>query len=150
MTGSVALAGIVLLPAAIRTAIVTDLWAALPNEGCGLIAGDASPFEGGRASRWHPTRNRLASPYRFEIDPDELLRAQLAIDDAGEVVWAVVHSHVASEARPSPTDIRAAVHPAALHLVASFAAGPEAPPELRAWRIRDGGATEVELASTAG
>lgn len=130
------------LPDAIREAMIADLRAALPNEGCGLIAGDASPFGGGRATRWHPTRNRLASPYRFEIEPADLLRVQLAIDDAGEVVWAVVHSHVASPARPSATDVRAAVHPASLHVVVSMTT-PE--PEVRAWRIADGGIEEVRL-----
>jgi len=137
------------LPTAIRDAVLADLRAALPAEGCGLIAGDGSPFRGGAATRWFPTRNRLASPYRFEIDPGDLLRAQLEIDDAGEVVWAVVHAHVASEARPSPTDVRAAVHPAALHLVVSFLGGAPAPPDLRAWRIADGSVTEVPLAIAA-
>jgi proteasome lid subunit RPN8/RPN11 len=137
---------VVTLPAAVGKAIVAHLRAALPNEGCGLVAGDRSPFDGGRATGWHPTRNRLASPYRFDIDPDDLLRVQLAIDDAGEVVWAIVHSHVAAEARPSPTDIRAAVHPAAIHMVVSFGAGPSAPPQIRAWRIVGGDVEEVALA----
>jgi proteasome lid subunit RPN8/RPN11 len=140
--------GPIALPDAIRRMIVADLRAALPNEGCGLVAGDRSPFDGGLAMRWLATRNRLASPYRFEIDPGDLLRVQLAIDDAGEVVWAVVHSHVGSEARPSTTDVRAAVHPAALHLVASFAAGADASPDLRGWRISDGVMTEVDLCGT--
>jgi proteasome lid subunit RPN8/RPN11 len=134
------------LPRAIRDALIADLRAARPNEGCGLIAGDASPFRGGAALAWLATRNRLASPYRFEVDPDDLLRAQLAIDDAGQVVWAVVHSHVASEPRPSPTDIRAAVHPEALHLVVSFTSDP---PGLRAWRITaDADVTEVPIIET--
>jgi [CysO sulfur-carrier protein]-S-L-cysteine hydrolase len=142
-------AGAAGLPAAMREAIVAHARAALPHEACGLIAGDRPAAEGGRPSRWIPTRNAHASPYRFEIHPDDLLRATLEIDDAGGVVWAIVHSHVTSAARPSPSDIREARHPAALYLICSLDPGEADPvsgaPSLRAWRIRGGAGEEVPL-----
>ena len=64
-----------------------------PTRSCGLIVGDRSAAEGGRALRFEPTRNKAASPYRYEIDPDDLLRLTIATDDAGEVFWGIVHSH---------------------------------------------------------
>jgi proteasome lid subunit RPN8/RPN11 len=137
----------VALPAAMADAIVAHVRAELPDEGCGLIAGDASFTAGGRPLRWIPTRNALASPYRFEIHPDDLLRHSLAIDDAGEVIWAIVHSHVASPARPSATDLREARHPAALQLIVSLDAAHADPsagaPSLRAWTAQG---QEIELA----
>ncbi|HSL98115.1 MAG TPA: M67 family metallopeptidase [Candidatus Deferrimicrobiaceae bacterium] len=140
----------VVLPAAIRRAIVEHTRAAAPNEACGLIVGDAPAAEGGRAVRWEPARNALASPYRYEIDPDDLLRLTIETDDADEVFWAIVHSHVASPARPSPTDLRQAHYPEALYLLVSLdpaeadpATGAES---VRAWRIVDGGVHEVALA----
>lgn len=135
----------VTLPPAMADAILAHARAELPNEACGLVVGDASFSAGGRPLRWVPTRNALASPYRFEIHPDDLLRHSLAIDDAGEVIWAIVHSHVASPASPSASDLREARHPAALQLIASLAhADPSTGgPSLRAWTA-DG--QEIELA----
>ena len=135
------------LPSAIAGAILAHARAEQPNEACGLIAGDAPFSEGGRPLRWIPARNALASPYRFEIDPDDLLRHSLAIDDADEVIWAIVHSHVASAACPSASDLRQARHPAALQVIASLDAAHADPasgaPSLRAWTA-DG--QEIELA----
>jgi [CysO sulfur-carrier protein]-S-L-cysteine hydrolase len=109
-----------ILPAAIRDAILAHARAEHPNEACGLIAGTVPAADGGVATAWHPTRNRAASPLRYEIDPDDLLRVSLAIDDAGEVIWGIVHSHVRSPARPSATDIERAFYPDALYLVVSL------------------------------
>jgi proteasome lid subunit RPN8/RPN11 len=137
------------LPVAIRDAIVAHALAELPNEACGLVAGTAPPAAGGVAIAWHPTRNRAASPLRYEVHPDDLLRVSLAIDDAGDVIWAVVHSHVRSPARPSPTDVAQAFYPDALYVLVSLAES-EADPaagaaSVRAWRIVDGSASEVVL-----
>jgi proteasome lid subunit RPN8/RPN11 len=138
-----------ILPAAIRDAAVAHARAELPNEACGLVAGTAPAAEGGRATTWHPTRNRAASPLRYDVHPDDLLRVSLAIDDAGDVLWGIVHSHVRTAAVPSPTDVARACYPQALHLVVSLAAG-EADPvtgaeSVRAWRILGGVTSEVAL-----
>lgn len=139
------------LPAAIRDAIVAHARAEYPNEACGLIAGTAPAAEGGVATAWHPARNRAASPLRYDIHPDDLLRVSLAVDDAGQVIWGIVHSHVRSPARPSPTDVGLAFYPDALYLLVSLAEAEADPatgsPSLRAWRIVDGAVFEVALAS---
>src|SRR5215207_9692850 len=82
-----------------------------PNEACGLIIGDRPAADGGRPLRYVPARNRAASPYRYEIHPDDLLRLTIETDDAEEVFWAIVHSHVRSPAYPSPTDLGLAFYP---------------------------------------
>ena len=115
----------------------------MPNEACGILAGDRSAFEDGRAVRFHPLTNAEASPFLYRIDPREQLHAMLAIDDADEVVWGIFHSHVASPARPSVTDIGLALYPDALYLICSLAE-PDAP-RVRAWSIQDGVVTEVPL-----
>ncbi len=141
-----------LLPSAIRDAAVAHARAELPNEACGLVAGTAPAAEGGRATAWYPTRNRAASPLRYDVEPDDLLRVSLAIDDTGEVLWGIVHSHVRTRAVPSPTDVAQAYYPDALHLVVSLAPG-EADPvtgaeSVRAWRILGGVAFELTLEVT--
>lgn len=137
------------LPRAIREAIAVHARAGLPNEACGVIVGDRPAAEGGRPLRWVPARNRAASPFRYELHPEDLLRLTIETDDADEVFWGIVHSHVASPARPSPTDIGLAFYADALYVVVSLhpdAADPvTGEPGLRAWRIVDGAVHEVAI-----
>jgi proteasome lid subunit RPN8/RPN11 len=137
------------LPAAIREAIVAHARAEYPNEACGLIIGDVPAADGGHARRYVETRNKAASPYRYEIDPSDLLRLTIETDDADEVFWAIVHSHTHSPARPSPTDIGLAFYPDSLYLLVSLAEDEADPatgePGVRAWRILDGAVHEVAL-----
>jgi [CysO sulfur-carrier protein]-S-L-cysteine hydrolase len=130
------------LPVGIVEAIVEQARAEQPNEACGLIVGDGPAAARGRALRFEPTRNKAASPYRYEIHPDDLLRLTIASDDADEVFWAIVHSHVASPAYPSPTDVGLAFYPDALYILVSLA---EDEPALGAFRIVDGTIHPVEL-----
>jgi proteasome lid subunit RPN8/RPN11 len=134
--------GAVHLTAPLVEAIVEHARAEDPNEACGVIIGDRPAAAGGRALRFEPTRNKAASPYRYEIHPDDLLRLTIDTDDADEVFWAIVHSHVRSPAYPSPTDLGLAFYPNALYLVVSLAADE---PELGAYRIVDEAIHRVEL-----
>jgi proteasome lid subunit RPN8/RPN11 len=139
----------VALPADIRSAVVAHARAEYPNEGCGLIVGDRSAAEGGRAVRFEATRNKAASPYRYEIDPDDLLRLAIETDDADEVFWGIVHSHTHTPAVPSPTDVGLAFYPDSLYLLVSLSADEADPltgePGIRAWRIVEGTVDEVAL-----
>lgn len=135
------------IPEAMRAAIVEHARSEAPNEACGIVIGDRPAAEGGIATRWVPLRNPLASPYRYAIDPSDLLTLTIDTDDADEVFWAIVHSHVASPARPSPTDLREAHYPDSLYVLVSldptevdYRSGE---PSLRAWRIVSGGVHEV-------
>jgi proteasome lid subunit RPN8/RPN11 len=139
----------VTLAGSIRDAIVEQARREAPNEACGIIVGDRPAADGGRALRWVPVRNQAASPFRYTVNPDDLLRLTIETDDADEVFWAIVHSHVASPARPSPTDLRESHYPDSLYVLVSLDPS-EADPStgaasLRAWRIVDGGVHEVAL-----
>ncbi len=139
----------VIVPDDIRAAIVAQAHAEDPNESCGLVIGDRPPAEGGVTFRYEPLRNLAASPYLYEIHPDDLYRLTIETDEADEVFWAIVHSHTHTAARPSPTDIRQAFYPDALYILLSLDPG-EADPttgaeSLRAWRIIDGDVHEVEI-----
>jgi [CysO sulfur-carrier protein]-S-L-cysteine hydrolase len=123
-------------------AIVEHARAEDPNEACGLIIGDAPAAAGGTALRFEPMRNKAASPYRYEIHPEDLLRLTIETDDADQVFWAIVHSHVRSPAYPSPTDVGLALYPDALYVLVSLATDQ---PELRAFRIVDSEIHPVEI-----
>jgi len=130
------------IPAEIVEAIVRQARAEDPNEACGLVIGDRPAAEGGQALRYMPTRNKAASPYRYEIHPDDLLRLTIETDDADEAFWAIVHSHVRSAAYPSPTDLGLAFYPDALYLLVSLE---HEEPALGAFRIVGGEIHPVEL-----
>ena len=137
------------LPRLLADAIVAHARAESPNESCGLVIGTAPVSDGGEALRYEALRNRAASPFRYEIHPDDLIRVAVAADDADEVFWAIVHSHVRSPAVPSPTDVGLAFYPDALYVLVSLADEETGPgtgrPSMRAWRIVDGEVAEVPL-----
>jgi proteasome lid subunit RPN8/RPN11 len=137
------------LPSSIHEAIIAQARDEYPNEACGLIVGDAPAADDGRALRFEPARNKAASPYRYEIHPDDLLRLTIATDDADEVFWGIVHSHTHSPAVPSPTDVGLAFYPDALYLLVSLSETETDPqtgaPGIRAWRILRGEMYEVAL-----
>jgi [CysO sulfur-carrier protein]-S-L-cysteine hydrolase len=131
------------LPPAVAEAVMAHARAALPNEACGLISGSIAT---GRATTFHPARNVEASPLRYNVHPEDLVRITFAIEDAGEDLVAIFHSHTRSAAVPSATDRRTAMYPEPFYLLATLA-DPDAPPArvLRAWKIHGGQAFEVPL-----
>lgn len=133
----------------IRVALIAHAQAEYPNEMCGLIVGDKPAGEGGRALRFEPTRNEAASPLRYRVHGDDLLRLQIATDDADEVFWGIAHSHTHTPAVPSPTDLMQANYPESLYVLVSLADDQAdvatGQPGIRAWRIVDGAVEEVPL-----
>ena len=109
-----------------------------PNECCGLIGGDASA-----AKTVYRARNAEASPLRYNLDPQDQFRIMTEMDEKGEELSAIYHSHTASPAYPSQTDINLAAYPDALYLIVSLAEGEK---DLRGFSITDGEVTEVDLA----
>jgi proteasome lid subunit RPN8/RPN11 len=134
--------------------IIDQARAENPDESCGLLIGDGPAAAGGQALRYVPTRNAAASPYRYEIDAQDLYRLTVATDDADEAFWGIVHSHTHTPAVPSPTDLSLAFYPDALYVLVSLAEDQAdqatGAPSLRAWRIVDGEMHEVELEVIAG
>jgi proteasome lid subunit RPN8/RPN11 len=108
-----------------------------PNECCGMIASSD-----GEAVAVHRARNAAASPFRYEMDGMEQYRIQTEIEDAGQELGAIYHSHTRSAPEPSQTDINLAFYPEALYVIVGLK-GPE--PDVRAWQIRDGIVTPGSL-----
>lgn len=109
-----------------------------PNECCGIIAG-----RGGEAVKLYRTTNAERSPYRYNVEPRELLKITREIDANDWDVWAIYHSHLETEARPSPTDVRLATNwPDPYYLVVSLQ---DDEPVLKAWRIVGDDAVEEPL-----
>lgn len=109
-----------------------------PNECCGIIAGDD-----GRATKLYRAKNAEASPYRYNVEPKDLLRIYRDLDDHGWDVLVIYHSHTHTEAYPSQTDIRLAAWPEAYYIIVSLE--DDANPVVRAYRIEDGEVAEDEI-----
>jgi [CysO sulfur-carrier protein]-S-L-cysteine hydrolase len=109
-----------------------------PNECCGVLLGSS-----GRVAQFRRCTNAEHSPFRYSVDPRELL----AIDrDARENGWdlmSIYHSHTHTEAYPSPTDVRLAAYPDAVYILVSLQ-NPDHP-VVRAYNIRDGAITEEPI-----
>ena len=122
-----------------RDEIVDHARADAPNECCGVVA-----TRDGVVVGVHPAVNVAASPLRFEIDSLELLRLVTQIEDRGEDLGAIYHSHTRSAAYPSQTDVNfAAGWPGVEWLIVGLAV--EGDPEFRSYRIDAGVITEVGI-----
>jgi [CysO sulfur-carrier protein]-S-L-cysteine hydrolase len=119
--------------------IVAHACEGLPNECCGMVGGI-----GGEARTVYRAANAEASPLRYSIDAKEQFRLMRAIEEAGEELVGIYHSHTKSPAYPSQTDVNLAGWPDAVYLIVSLAE-PEAP-DLKGFWIRDGQIAEAELA----
>ena len=108
-----------------------------PNECCGMIAA-----VDGRAVAVHRARNAAASPLRYEMDGMEQYRIQTAIEDAGQDLGAIYHSHTRSDPYPSQTDINLAFYPEALYVIVGVKGADD---DVRAWTIVDGQVGEAQL-----
>ena len=127
----------------IAHALLAHARAELPNEACGILAGSLADL---RATAFHPARNADASPLVYTVHADDLVRIVFEIEDAGQDLVGIFHSHTHSPAVPSPTDRRSAQYPDAYHVLASLSDAQAGPTQaLRAWRIRDGEAREAPL-----
>ena len=132
------------IPRAVAEELLLHAREEVPNEACGLLSGSLSA---GTATSYHPARNADASPYVYTVHPEDLVRIVFGIEDAGEDLVAIFHSHTHTPAVPSPTDRRQAQYPDAFYVLATLSNPDAAPADaLRAWRIRDGESQEVRLA----
>ncbi|MEI7794681.1 MAG: M67 family metallopeptidase, partial [Thermoleophilia bacterium] len=74
-----------------------------PNECCGLVAG-----RDGVATRVLPAINTEGTPFMYVMDPREQMDLMEQIEDSGEDLLAIYHSHTRSAAYPSKTDVELA------------------------------------------
>ncbi|WP_308166896.1 M67 family metallopeptidase [Nocardia albiluteola] len=118
-------------------AMVAHARADHPDEACGVIAG---PEGTDRPERFVPMDNAERSPTFYRFDSGEQLRVWREMDDRDEEPVVVYHSHTATEAYPSRTDISYASEPNA-HYVLVSTRDPEQH-ELRSYRIVEGVVTE--------
>ena len=125
-------------------AIVAHARADHPDEACGIIAG---PAGSDMPTRFVPMINAARSPTFYEFDSADLLKLYRELDANDEDPVVIYHSHTATHAYPSRTDVSYASEPFAHYvLVSTRETGTEPGPyEFRSYRIVDGVITEEEI-----
>jgi len=114
-----------------------------PDEACGILAG---PDDGSdRPQRFVPMENAERSPTFYRFDSMEQLRVWREMDDRNEEPVVIYHSHTATEAYPSRTDVSYASEPNAHYVLVSTREDLGEKVELRSYRILDGVVTEEEV-----
>ena len=111
-----------------------------PDEACGIVAGPAGSE---RPERFVPMVNAARSPTFYEFDSLDLLRLYRELDANDEDPVVIYHSHTATEAYPSRTDVSYASEPAAHYVLVSTRDEDET--EFRSFRIVDGVVTEEDV-----
>ena len=109
-----------------------------PNECCGMVGG-----ADGSATTVYRSINAEASPLRYSLDASDQFRIMQEMEQRGEDLVGIYHSHTGSAAYPSQTDVNLAAYPDAVYVIVSL----EDPqnPEVRGFWIRDGQIDEAEL-----
>ena len=126
------------LPAELLDELIAHARDDAPNECCGMIAA-----RDGRFTAHFRARNEFASPMRFQIDSRDQIRITNEIEERGDEIGAIFHSHPNSEAAPSQTDVNLARWwPGLLWVICSLA---EDEPVVRAFRIDGSAVEEVTL-----
>ena len=115
-----------------------------PDEACGVVAG---PAGSDTHKRFVPMVNAAGSPTFYEFDSVELLALYKEMDVRDEEPVVIYHSHTATEAYPSRTDIGLASEPNAHYVLVSTRehGNSDGPVEFRSYRIVDGEVTEEEV-----
>lgn len=116
---------------------------AMPNECCGILSGAA-----GNVEKLYRMTNVEASPFRFSMDPLEIMKVDQEAGDMGWDLMVIYHSHTHSEAYPSDTDVRIAggtteLWPEVRYILVSLMDPDD--PKVRLFRINQGNITEETL-----
>ena len=115
-----------------------------PDEACGIVAG---PEGSDRPERMVEMVNAAGSPTFYEFDSSDLLQLYKEMDARDEEPVIVYHSHTATEAYPSVTDVKLASEPNAHYVLVSTRehGNDDGPVEFRSYRIIDGEITEEDI-----
>ena len=128
------------IDSAIVDAIVAHARRDHPDEACGVVAG---PIGGDLPTRHIAMDNAARSMTFYEFDSMEQLRVWREMDDNDEEPVVIYHSHTATEAYPSRTDVSFAGEPGAHYLLVSTREPDDT--EIRSFRIVDNVVTEEKV-----
>ncbi len=125
------------IPVSIKQKMVSHCLSQLPNEACGILAGQDNTV-----THIYLMENIEKSPESFLMDPKEQLQVFKDIRAKNLKMIAIFHSHPYTPARPSEKDIKMAFYPDIYYIIISFE---KIPPSMKAFEIKDSNVKEVEI-----
>ena len=128
-----------IVPGSIRDEIIAHAEDHFPRECCGILAGKQ-----GDISQLHRLTTLEQGVDRYLFDDEEFYKVYWEIENSGEELLAVYHSHPVTVAYPSKTDVAFAFWPEAVYLICSLEQRDD--PVIRGYRIVDEAISEIELA----
>ena len=126
------------LTRALYEGIVAHGRRAYPKEACGILGG-----RGGIVEQAYPMTNVEDSPVGYSMDPKEQLLVEKQMRTYGQQMVGIYHSHTASEAYPSPVDVRLAISPDVSYVLVSLQ--DRANPAMKSYRIHEGAIAPEDL-----
>ncbi|MCX8044968.1 MAG: M67 family metallopeptidase [Desulfobacterota bacterium] len=128
----------VCIPIACRSAMIQHAMQELPNECCGILIGRNERIERAQA-----LRNIEPSPDTYRMDPEEQVALFRAMEQRGEQLLGIYHSHPHGPPEPSALDLRLAFHPHVVYVIVSL----EDPhcPQVRGFFLSQNSFAEVSL-----
>lgn len=127
------------LPLALYERLIEDARASAEFEVCGLIAGRAD-----KCSAVYPIKNVSPTPRTvFFMDPREQVAAMNMMQQCGETMLGIYHSHPTTPALPSARDIAGAAYPGIAYLIISLLDVSQ--PEMAAFVLIDGAFEPITL-----
>ncbi len=126
------------IPRALSDEIMAHCQREYPKEACGILAGRDDVVE-----QVYPMRNVENSPIGYSLDPKEQLQVEKHMRASQQRMIGIYHSHTASDAYPSPVDVRLAISPAISYVLVSLK--DRAAPIMHSYRIDGQQITQEEL-----
>ena len=121
------------LPRQLYDEIIAHCQREYPKEACGLLAGSSESVGGGLIGQVYPMRNVEDSPIGYSMDPKEQLVTEKQMRQRAQRLIGIYHSHTATEAYPSPVDVRLAISPEISYVLVSLK--DRGGPQLKSYRI---------------
>ncbi|MBI2265589.1 MAG: M67 family metallopeptidase [Armatimonadetes bacterium] len=124
------------IPSALYKDLLDHGTRASPKEACGILAGRQ-----GRTTAFYPAVNVEEGHEKYSISPQELARILKDLEGKGLDLIGIFHSHPATPAYPSVTDVELACYPDSAYVILSL--GDE--PSIKAFSIREGKVTDIPI-----
>ena len=109
-----------------------------PKEACGILAG-----QGETVAQVYPMRNVEDSPIGYSMDPKEQLLVEKQMRQRQQRLLGIYHSHTATDAYPSPVDVRLAISPDISYVLVSLK--DRAKPVMHSYRILETAIQQEDL-----
>jgi proteasome lid subunit RPN8/RPN11 len=129
----------VTIPGHCKQAMLHHALQDLPNECCGVLLG-----RGGKIERLVTMRSTEPSPDAYFMDPEQQAALFTVMEQQGEALLGIYHSHPRGPATPSGADLQLAFHPGVVYIIICLADRNN--PEIRGFMLEEQRFTEVPVA----